>query len=105
MSPSQAEEAAQVSDCIRREILAGIPPGLEQLTVENVEAIRGKLHALRYFCAANGMDEAILQGLAASLTVTHGLWELLEQNSSTFIYLRQMENIRQIGRASCRERV
>ena len=92
----EANLAAQVVDSIRREVLARIPPGIEELTPEKIEMIRDKLHALRYFSAAQDLDEGVSEGLAAALNVTQGLWELLEQNSSTFDYLRQMENIRRL---------
>jgi hypothetical protein len=94
MSSSKPTASSAIVASLQRDILPVLPAQLEQLTPEAVEAVRAKLQALRYCCAVNGFEPAVLDRLSAALNVSQGLWELLEQNSSTFIYLRQMEKIR-----------
>lgn len=100
MTPRNTESAAEIAECIRRDIRPALPPAVEQLTAEQVEALRGKLHALRHYCVVKGADAGAIEHLEAALTVSQGLWELLEQQVTTFNYLRQMENIRRLDLGS-----
>jgi len=94
MAVSSANTVSEVVDCIRRDILPSIPVQIDQLTPEVVESLRGKLQALRYHCATKRIDDSVMGPLSAALSVSQGLWELLEQNDTTFVYLRRMETIR-----------
>jgi hypothetical protein len=96
MTSRNPECLGEIGECIRRDIRPTLPPEVEQLTAEQVVALRGKLQALRYYCAAKGAAAAIIEQLEAALSVAQGLGELLEQNATTFTYLRQMENIRRL---------
>ena len=48
--------AEEITAHIKKEILTAIPVQIDQLSSENVDALRNKLHILHYYCLQKGID-------------------------------------------------
>jgi hypothetical protein len=84
----------EVVEYIKKEILPALPLRIDQLDDQDAEALRDKIHILRYYCLQKGFDSQLIDRFDTLLEISHGLWELLDQNSNTFMYLKEMYKIR-----------
>ncbi len=57
LSPEVAEE---IVNHIKQEVLTAVPAQIDQLSSENVEVLRDKLHVLHYYCLQKGIDSDII---------------------------------------------
>jgi|GEM_PF-649737 len=91
LHPQIAEE---VTDHIKKEVLTAVPARIDQLSSENVEALRSKLHILHYYCLQRSFDPDITSRLQAMLETSQRFWELLEDNANTLADLRETYKMR-----------
>lgn len=91
LSPQIVES---IVDHIKKEVLTAVPERIDQLSSENVEFLRGKLHILRYYCLQKGGSSDITSGLEAALETSRGFWELLEDNANTLANLKETYKMR-----------
>ena len=91
LSPEVAEE---IVNHIKQEVLTAVPAQIDQLSSENVEAFRDKLHVLHYYCLQKGIDSHITDKLEAALETSWGFWELLEDNANTLADLTETHKMR-----------
>jgi hypothetical protein len=94
MEAPKPEIVEEVADHIRKEVLTSLPARIDQLSSENVEALRGKLHILHYYCLQKGIDSDVTSGLEAMLEISQGFWELLEDNAKTLLDLKETYKMR-----------
>jgi len=100
MAELDPQVVAGVVDYIKKEILATIPVQVDQLNSKTVEALRNKLHVLRYYCAQKGFDPDITDRLDTMLETSQGLWELLEENADAFNDLKGADKARWLDLAA-----
>jgi len=79
---------------IKREILTKIPNNIEQYTPENVDSLIDNFYVLKYYCIKNGFSDKLAERFDNLLNISQGLWELLDSNINTFMYLKEMYKIR-----------
>lgn len=84
----------EVAEHIKKEVLTAVPARIDQLSTENVEILRSKLHILHYYCLQKGFDSDITNMLAITLETSQGFWELLEDNESTLTDLKETYKMR-----------
>lgn len=89
-----------IADHLKKEVLPAVPTQIEALNSESVEALRGKLHVLHYYCLQKGFDPDIIQRLEAILETSRGFWELLEDNVSTLADLQETHKMRWLSLSS-----
>jgi hypothetical protein len=94
MGASGSQVAESVTDHIKKEILAAVPARIDQLSSENVEILRSKLHILHYYCLQKGCNADITRGLEATLETSQGFWELLASNASALADLNETYKMR-----------
>jgi len=79
-----------------RKILASIPSQIQELSSENVDALRDKLYIMRYYCIKKGFSPSIVEHIEKMLETSLSFYELLQANQSTFNYLKEMYTIRKL---------
>jgi len=84
----------EIVEHIKQEVLTAIPAQIDQLSSENVETLRDKLHALHYYCLQKGLDSHIADMLETALETSWGFWELLEDNANTLADLAETHKMR-----------
>ncbi len=89
-----------IADHLKKEVLPAVPTQIDALNSESVEALRGKLHVLHYYCLQKGFDPDIIQRLEAILETSRGFWELLEDNVSTLADLQETHKMRWLSLSS-----
>lgn len=94
MAEINAQITTEALDYIKTEILEKLPTNVEQLTPENVDIFIDNLHVLRYFCLKKGFEANINDRIDNLIEIGNGLWELLDANTNTFMYLKEMYRIR-----------
>lgn len=94
MAEIDTQVIAEVLDYIKKEILAKLPNNVEQFTPENVDIFIDNLHVLRYFCQKKGFETKVNDRIDNLIEISNGLWELLDANTNTFMYLKEMYKIR-----------
>ena len=92
LDPQIAEE---VGDHIKKEVLTAIPTKLDQLSTENVEVLRNKLHILRYYCLQKGVDSGVTSGLESTLET---IQKFLEQYQIILIMLAVLAALQGINK-------
>ncbi|HGJ66827.1 TPA: hypothetical protein ENS27_15805 [bacterium] len=94
MTEPSLEITAEAIQYIKNEILVKIPSNIEDFTPENVDSLINNIYVLRYYCLKNGFDIKVTDRLDDLLETSQGLWDLLDSNSNTFMYLKEMYKIR-----------
>ena len=94
MAELDPQTKAEVVDYVKKEVLTKIPTEIEYLTAENVDALLSNLYVLRYYCFQKGFDPNVTDRLNNVIEISQDLWELLDSNSNTFMYLKEMYKIR-----------
>ncbi len=94
MEAAKPEIVEEVADHIKKEVLTSLPARIDQLSSENVEVLRSKLHILHYYCLQKGIDSDVTSGLEAMLETSQGFWELLEDNAKTLSDLKETFKMR-----------
>jgi len=86
--------AAEIVEHVKNEVLTAVPARIDQLSSENVEVLRDKLHVLHYYCLQKGIDSGIVNRLEAALDTSRGFWDLLEDNANTLADLSETYKMR-----------
>ncbi len=94
MEAAKPEIVEEVADHIKKEVLTSLPARIDQLSSENVEVLRSKLHILHYYCLQKGIDSDVTTTLEAMLETSQGFWELLEDNAKTLSDLKETFKMR-----------
>jgi hypothetical protein len=94
MEAPKPQIVEEVADHIKKEVLTSLPARIDQLSSENVEVLRGKLHILHYYCLQKGIGPDVTSGLEAMLETSQGFWELLEDNAKTLSDLKETFKMR-----------
>lgn len=94
MEGPKQEIVEKVADHIKKEVLTSLPARIDQLSSENVEVLRNKLHILHYYCLQKGIDSAVTSKLEAILETSQGFWDLLEDNAKTLLDLKETYKMR-----------
>lgn len=100
MAELDPQTKAEVVDYMKKEVLTKIPTEIEYLTAENVDALLSNLYVLRYYCFQKGFDPNVTDRLNNVIEISQDLWELLDSNSNTFMYLKEMHKIRGLDLAA-----
>ena len=94
MEAAKPEIVEEVAEHIKKEVLTSLPARIDQLSSENVEVLRSKLHILHYYCLQKGIDSDVTTTLEAMLETSQGFWELLEDNAKTLSDLKETFKMR-----------
>ena len=94
MGQQDLQMVEEVAEYIKKEVLTAVPARIDQLSSENVETLRVKLHVLRYYCLQKGLDSDITDRLDAMLETSRGLWELLDDNANAIVDLNETYKMR-----------
>jgi len=87
---------SEIAKYIKDDIIAKIPSEIDQLIPENVDKLINNIYVLRYYCSQRSLDFGLINRLDDIIETCQGLWELLDSNTSTFMYLREMYKIRRL---------
>ena len=94
MEKLNLQMAEGVAKHIKKEILTAVPVRIDQLSSENVELLRSKLHVLHYYCLQRGLDSDITNRLEAMLETSQGFWQLLDASANTLAGLQETYKMR-----------
>ena len=87
---------SEVVDYVKNEVLEKIPTEINDMTTDNVDDFINNLYVLRYYCSQKNLNQDIISRFDNMIETSQGLWELLDSNSNTFMYLKEMYNIRRL---------
>lgn len=94
MEAPKPQIVEEVADHIKKEVLTSLPARIDQLSSENVEILRSKLHILHYYCLQKGIEPDVTSKLEAILETSQGFWDLLEDNAKTLSDLKETYKMR-----------
>lgn len=87
---------SEIAKYIKDDIIAKVPAEIDQLVPDNVDKLINNIYALRYYCSQNSINSGLINRLDDVIDTCQGLWELLDSNTSTFMYLKEMYKIRRL---------
>lgn len=87
---------SEITEYIKNNIVPKIPSEIEQFTPDNIDELINSIYALRYYCSQKGINSGIAGRFDNIIETCQGLWELLELNTNTFMYLTEMYKIRRL---------
>ncbi len=96
MTNFDQQAISEIARYIKDDIIAKVPSEIDQLVPDNVDKLINNIYALRYYCSQNSIDSMLVDRLDNIIETCQGLWELLDSNTSTFMYLREMYKIRKL---------
>jgi len=79
-----------------KDVLAKIPTELDDMTTDSVDVLINNLYVLKYYCSQKNFNPNVISRLDNLVETSQGLWELLDSNSNTFMYLKEMYTIRSL---------
>ncbi|MDQ1316490.1 MAG: hypothetical protein QG588_137 [Candidatus Poribacteria bacterium] len=87
---------SEAIEYMTKEVLAKIPTEIDDMTIDNVDVLTNNLYVLKYYCSQKNFDPDVISRLDNLIETSQGLWELLDSNSNTFMYLKEMYTIRRL---------
>lgn len=87
---------SEIAEYIKNDIVPKIPSEIGQFIPDNVDELIDSVYVLRYYCSQKDINSNAVGRLDDIIETCQGLWELLDTNTKTFLYLIEMYKVRRL---------